>query len=74
MSYADQALIYQTILDEAGGNHRVAFELACARLATAYMGVSHGFMRWGANGGEYLPNDPPPVDDGSWINTGRTNE
>lgn len=70
MSYADQQLVFQTILDEAGGNYRVAFELACARLATAYHGVSFGYMRW-SDGEGAIVNDPPPVDDGSWVQTGK---
>lgn len=71
MSRADQLLVYQTLLDEAGGNYRIAFEIACARLAAAYVGVSHGFMRWGGDGDGIIVADPPPVDDGSWIETGR---
>ena len=71
MSYADQKLVHDVILAEAQGNYRVAFEMACARLATALHGVSAGYMRWGANGEGVIVADPPPVDDGAWLETGR---
>lgn len=69
MTQADQLLVYQTILDEAGGNHRIAFEIACARLATAYYGVSWAMLRRMHPATEGKIDDVPnPIDD-DWIRT-----
>ena len=69
--HADQMLIYQTLLDEAHGNVSTAFELACARLATALPGVSWALLRRMSPATEGRLDDVPnPVDD-SWIQTGK---
>lgn len=71
MNYADQALIRQTLLDEHHGNVTAAFEDACARLATAYHGVSWAYMRRMVDTDGVIVADPYPVDDGAWLTTGK---
>ena len=68
--HADQMLIYQTLLDEAHGNVSTAFELACARLATAIPGTSWAFLyRMNPKTEGKIDDVPTPITD-EWIRTG----
>ena len=68
--HADQMLIHQTLLDEAHGNYRVAFELAVARLSTSMRGTSWAFLYRMSPATEGKIDDvPTPIDD-EWIRTG----
>lgn len=68
----DANKLAQTLLDEHKGHAGAALLDLAHRYLYALEGVSAGYKRWGMNDtGADLKLDPPPVDDGSWIQTGR---
>lgn len=64
--------VFQVLLSEHGGNAGAALRDLSERFAYISQFVSPGFGRWGMNdtGGD-IKLDPPPVDDGEWVRTGR---
>jgi len=61
----DQKMLYTTLLDEAGGDHQIAFGLAVSTLAKIIPGVSFGAIRMGHLSKEVKPPKappPPPLD------------
>lgn len=63
--------LYQTMLAQHQGNASNALLDLSHRYLYALEGLSPGYMRWGLDDGKEIKLDPPPVDDGSWLATGR---
>ena len=72
MSAAEEKKIRDTLMAEANGHLPTAFALACARLKVAIHASSWAYMRRMDPAADKLKlDDQPPVDDDSWLRTGR---